>query len=137
MRRTLLAEHILNFSVRVRAEIGLWGPGPLLEQSPLLELLGVRDPFVQVFEQSEVFWKKKVYCSRHIFSDFSEHQNTESGVQEFSLKTVTLEILEQLSELVNFLELFKVWGGRVFVHHQGMGSENCSSFLVRSKVGRS
>jgi hypothetical protein len=44
---------------------------------------------------------------------FSEHQNTESGVQEFSLKTVTLEILEQLCELVNFLKLFKsvAWTG--------------------------
>ena len=59
-----------------------------------------------------------MYCSRHIFSDFSEHQNTESGVQEFSLKTVTLQNLEQLSELVNFLEVFKVSGGRVFVRSQ-------------------
>ncbi len=56
-----------------------------------------------------------MYCSRHIFSDFSEHQITEKGVQEFSLKTVTLQNLEQLSELVNFLEVFKVSGGRVFV----------------------
>jgi hypothetical protein len=71
-------------------------------------LLRVRDPFLQVFEQTEIFWNKKVYCSRHCFSDFSEHQNTESGVQEFSLKTVTLQNLEQLSELVNFLGVFKV-----------------------------
>ena len=49
-----------------------------------------------------------MYCSRHSFSDFSEHQNTESGVQEFSLKTVTLQNLEQLSELVNFLGVFKM-----------------------------
>ena len=40
MKRTLQAEHILIFSVRVKAEIRLWGPGPLLEQGPLLELLG-------------------------------------------------------------------------------------------------
>jgi hypothetical protein len=59
-----------------------------------------------------------MYCSRHIFSDFSEHQSTESGVQEFSLKTVTLQNLEQLSELVNFLEVFKVSGGRVFVQYR-------------------
>ncbi len=81
------------------------------------------------------FGQKSVLFKSH-FSDFFEHQITGKGVQEFSLKTVTLEILEQLSELVNFLELFKVWGGRVFVHHGGMGSENCSSFLVRSNIGR-
>jgi hypothetical protein len=40
MKRTLKVEHILIFSIRVRAEIRVLGPRPLLEQSPLLELLG-------------------------------------------------------------------------------------------------
>jgi hypothetical protein len=34
---------------------------------------------------------------------FSEHQITEDGVQIFSLKTVTLQNLEQFLKLVNFM----------------------------------
>jgi hypothetical protein len=94
-------------------------------------VFGIR--FYIVLYNQKKFGQKSVLFKSH-FSDFSEHQITGRGVQEFSLKTVTLEIPEQLYELVNFLELFKVWGGRFFVHHQGMGSENCSSFVNRWSV---
>ena len=78
-------------------------------------LLRVRDPFLQVFEQTDFFWKKKVYCSRHIFSDFSEHQITEKGVQEISLKTVTLQKSEQLLKQVNFLGVVQKNGHEFFL----------------------
>jgi hypothetical protein len=101
-----------------------------------LTLMSVRDPFLQFFEQPKKFWKKKVYCSRHIFSDFSEHQITEKGVQEISLKTVTLQNLEQLSELVNFLEVFKVSGGRVFVQQCHEVVQKVVPFSVTTAVDR-
>ncbi len=74
--------------------------------------------------------KKSVLFKSH----FSEHPNTESGVQEFSLKTVTLQNLEQLSELVNFLEVFKVSGGQVFVHRRKWFKELFNFVLRLSRV---
>ena len=59
MKGTLQAEHILNFSIRVRAEIRLWGPSPLLEQSPLLELLGFA---LFPLKLTVIFGRNGIFC---------------------------------------------------------------------------
>jgi len=73
------------------------------------------------------FGQKSVLFKSH-FSDFSEHQITGKGVQEFSIKTVTLEIFEQLESMRNEFQNNKIgFRSEKFQKKQSFRSKNVAS----------
>jgi hypothetical protein len=89
-----------------KAKVPTDPPGPTV-----MTIAGVRKRFLQLFEQQKKVYYQKVYCTRHRSHFFPEHQITEDGVQDFSLKTVTLQNLEQFLKLVNFMGIVQKCDG--------------------------